>query len=139
MQPSCVCVKQADQVRRVRNDSDPERMELRSSSERGRFPTAAPNSPHDRNVEIKMMATYKVHYNESAAERPSTDSCKQHRPVGSTPVLLIAAYFLALASVAVIGIGGQFPWFTAAPATVLSLIAYFRHLDAKMERESSSL
>ena len=53
------------------------------------------------------------------------------------PVLLVAAYFLGLASVAVIAVGGHFPWFTVAPATVLTLIAYFRHVEATLERKTS--
>ncbi len=51
------------------------------------------------------------------------------------PVLIISAYFLALASIAVVAVGGQFPWFIVAPATVLSLIAYFRHVEATLDRK----
>ena len=63
---------------------------------------------------------------------------EQHRIKSGPPVLWIAAYFLALASIAVIAVGGHFPWFTVAPATILSLIAYFRHVESTLERESSS-
>ena len=53
-------------------------------------------------------------------------------------VLLMWAYFLGLASIAVVVIGGHFPWFTLAPAIVLLMVTHFRRIDAKYQRKSSS-
>ena len=52
-------------------------------------------------------------------------------------LLLIWAYFLGLASVGVVVIGGQFPWFTLAPGITLLLVAYFRYADVKYERDAA--
>jgi len=52
-------------------------------------------------------------------------------------VLGIFGYFMLLGSVAVVVITHQFPWFTVAPVTILSALAYFRHVEAKEARRSS--
>jgi len=49
-------------------------------------------------------------------------------------VLCVGAYFLALASVAVIVVGGQFPWFIVAPVAVALLVAHCRHIEKKLDR-----
>lgn len=66
------------------------------------------------------------------------DVNNQEKANDGPPVLVISAYFLALASIAVVAVGGQFPWFTVAPATVLSMIAYFRHVEATLDRKYPS-
>ncbi len=57
---------------------------------------------------------------------------------GGASVLLMCAYFLGLASIAVVVIGGHFPWFTLAPAIVLLMAAHLRRVEAKFQRKSSS-
>ena len=52
-------------------------------------------------------------------------------------VFLMCAYFLGLASVVVIVIGGHFPWFTLAPIAVLLMAAHVRRLEAKFKRDSA--
>jgi len=53
-------------------------------------------------------------------------------------VFLMCAYFLGLASIPVVVIGGQFPWFTLAPAMVLLMGVHVRRVEAKFRRKSSS-
>ena len=75
-----------------------------------------------------------THYSNVLTE----DAKPQHQIQGWNLALIMLGYFLGLASIAVVLVGGQFPWFTAAPATILLSIAYFRHLDAKYEQELSN-
>ena len=51
--------------------------------------------------------------------------------------LLMCAYFLGLASIAVVVVAGHFPWFTLAPAIVLLMAAHVRRVEAKFQRKSS--
>jgi len=53
-------------------------------------------------------------------------------------VILMCAFFLGLASIAVVVVTGHFPWFTLAPAIVLLMAAHIRRIEAKFERASSS-
>jgi hypothetical protein len=53
-------------------------------------------------------------------------------------VLLMCAYLLGLASIPVVVIGGQFPWFTLAPAIVLLMGVHVRRVEAKFRRRSPS-
>ena len=53
-------------------------------------------------------------------------------------VFTMWAYFLGLASIAMIVVGGHFPWFTLAPAIVLLMVGHFRRIEAKYRRKSSS-
>lgn len=55
---------------------------------------------------------------------------------GPSP-LLMCAYFLGLASIVVVVIGGQFPWFTLAPLAVLLMAVHVRRLEAKLQRDSA--
>jgi hypothetical protein len=87
-------------------------------------------APTIRSPQVEPGETITERFNEDEDHRGETKS--------GPPVLVIAAYFVGLASIAVVAVGGQFPWFTVAPATVLSLIAYFRHVEAKLDHESSS-
>lgn len=61
----------------------------------------------------------------------------RHQINGWTLALTMLGYFLGLASIAVVVIGGQFPWFTLTPTIILLSIAYFRHLEVKFKQESS--
>ena len=54
-----------------------------------------------------------------------------------TSILLMCAYFLGLASIAVVVVAGHFPWFTLAPAMVLLMAAHVRRVEAKFQRKSS--
>ena len=47
-----------------------------------------------------------------------------------TSVMLVWGYFLILASISVVVISGQFPWFTLAPATGLLMAAHIRYSHA---------
>jgi len=49
--------------------------------------------------------------------------------------LLMCAYFLGLASIGVVVIGGNFPWFTLAPLAVLLMAAHVRRVEAKFRQE----
>ncbi len=95
------------------------------------------------------MATYQlpldgstIYRKENTSEKhtsgPSTVGMNHRRKVNDgPPVLVMWAYFLGLASIAVVVIGGQFPWFTLAPAIVLLMVTHFRHVEAKYQRKSS--
>jgi hypothetical protein len=48
------------------------------------------------------------------------------------------AYFLGLASIAVVVVTGQFPWFTLAPGIVILMVAHFRRTEEKYRRKASS-
>jgi peptidoglycan/LPS O-acetylase OafA/YrhL len=61
---------------------------------------------------------------------------KGHVPAVTASPLGILAYILVLASVAVIVLTGQFPWFTLAPLTALALTLYFRHLEESLRRDA---
>lgn len=75
---------------------------------------------------------------ENASEPMTEDVTHQRKDNGGPPVLVMFAYFLGLGSIAIVAVGGQFPWFTVAPATVLLLVTYFRHVEATYARNSSS-
>jgi len=51
--------------------------------------------------------------------------------------LVMCAYFLGLASISVVVIGGHFPWFTLAPMAVLLMAVHVRRLEAKFRRDSA--
>ena len=53
-------------------------------------------------------------------------------------VFVMCAYFLGLASIVVVVIGGHFPWFTLAPMAVLLMVAHVRRLEAKFKLDSAS-
>jgi hypothetical protein len=97
---------------------------------------AKPQSPH-------LRSTNRIS-NPEPGEQASPRPCKdQLQGEGASEArgpsaLLICAYLLGLASIAVVVIGGQFPWFTLAPAMVLLMAAHVRHLEAKFRRESPS-
>lgn len=96
------------------------------------------------------MTTYQLHLNSETTHMPETESGKpksgqqaentihklrlHDRPLA----LFMLGYFLGLGSIAVMVIGGQFPWFTLAPLTILALVMYFRHLEATYEQQSSN-
>lgn len=54
-------------------------------------------------------------------------------------IFLMCAYFLGLASIVVVFIGGHFPWFTLAPLAVLLMASHIRRVEAKFQRESSRI
>ena len=95
------------------------------------------------------MATITAHYNRSVLQRsngkrPVPGQANTDRSSGvwsdKSPmrfVLGMAGYFLILGSIAVVVLGNQFPWFMAAPITILLAAAYFRHGDAKPAHERS--
>jgi hypothetical protein len=99
-------------------------------------------------LESEDMATFQlpldspaIHTNSTTfSERTSgqrSQSVNQWPKANNGPTALIMfAYFLGLASIAVVIVGGQFPWFTVAPCTILLMVAYFRHLEATYQRES---
>jgi 1,4-dihydroxy-2-naphthoate octaprenyltransferase len=43
----------------------------------------------------------------------------------------MCAYFLGLASIVVVVIGGHFPWFILAPLAILLMAAHVRRVEAK--------
>ena len=79
---------------------------------------------------------------EEAGNRDSQRLVEEEKHVGrgreGPSVFLMCAYFLGLASIAVLVVGGHFPWFTLAPAMVLLMVAHVRRVEAKYKRESSS-
>ena len=52
-------------------------------------------------------------------------------------VLGMTGYFLLLGSIAVIVLSNQFPWFMAAPITILLAATYLRHSDAKRTQQTT--
>ncbi len=95
------------------------------------------------------MATITAQYNRSI--RQPTNS-KQHNLLTDmgkwlrvdwseqSPALFVlgmAGYFLLLGSIAVIVLSNQFPWFIAAPITILTAVAYILHGDAKHSQQRS--
>ena len=52
---------------------------------------------------------------------------------------IIVSFFLGLASVAVVVVTGQFPWFILAPGIVVLLISYFRYAEARHARSLDKL
>ena len=89
-------------------------------------------------INSSILDATKTKSNEHHSNELTEDTKPQHQMQGWNLALIMLGYFLGLASIAVVLVAGQFPWFTAAPATVLLSIAYFRHLDAKYERELSN-
>jgi len=95
------------------------------------------------------MATITAHYHHSNQQRPSSKT----NIAGSTMtnwfradwsklsptayVLGMAGYFLLLGSIAVVFLSNQFPWFMAAPITILLAVAYLRHGEAKRAQHRS--
>lgn len=80
--------------------------------------------------------THRTTFSEQTSGRRS-HSVNQWPKANSGPtVLIMFAYFLGLASIAVVVVGGQFPWFTIAPCSILLMVAYFRHLEATYQCES---
>lgn len=68
----------------------------------------------------------------------SAEDVDQMRAANEGPSpLLMCAYFLGLASIVVMVIGGQFPWFTLAPLAVLLMAVHVRRLEAKFQRDSA--
>ena len=53
-------------------------------------------------------------------------------------VLGMFLYILVLASIAVVAMTGQIPWFALGPATILLGLAHIRRLEAKWAREASA-
>ncbi len=89
--------------------------------------------PLDSSTTYKKESTSGKH-----ASEPSAGGVDHRRKVNDgPPVLVMWAYFLGLASIAVVVIGGQFPWFTLAPAVVLLMVTHFRHVEAKYQRKFS--
>ena len=89
------------------------------------------------------MATYELPLNSATVSaqgknisgRPligPTEDMNNCGSVGDGPsILIIFAYFLGLASIAVVAISGQFPWFTLGPAIVLLMVLHCRRIEAK--------
>ena len=69
--------------------------------------------------------------------RSAADVDPRHPASEGPSVFVMCAYFLGLASIAVIVIGGHFPWFTLAPMAVLLMAAHVRRLEAKFKRDSA--
>ena len=60
------------------------------------------------------------------------------RPANEGPsAFVMCAYFLGLASIVVVVVGGHFPWFTLAPMAVLIMAAHVCRLEAKFKRDSA--
>ncbi|MDJ0805842.1 MAG: hypothetical protein QNJ78_03325 [Gammaproteobacteria bacterium] len=53
------------------------------------------------------------------------------------PVLGMAGYILLLGSIAVVYLSNQFPWFMAAPMTIIVAIVLLHHIDAKRAQQES--
>ena len=96
------------------------------------------------------MATYELPLNSATVSsvqgknisgRPlsgPTEDMNNCGSVGDGPSLLIIfAYFLGLASIAVVAISGQFPWFTLGPAIVLLMVVHCRRIEAKFPPKAS--
>ena len=71
------------------------------------------------------------------AGRSATKGYERDQRNDGPSFLWMAAYFLALGSVAVVALSGQFPWFTLAPLTVLLMFLHFRRVETKLRRQSS--
>jgi len=70
-------------------------------------------------------------------DRSSTENVKKVGRASEGPsVFLMCAYFLGLASIAVVAVGGHFPWFTLAPLAILLMAAHVRRVEAKFRREA---
>lgn len=59
-------------------------------------------------------------------------------PSEGPSAFLMCAFFLGLASVAVVVVGGHFPWFILAPLLVLLMFVHVRRIEAKYQRKPES-
>lgn len=95
------------------------------------------------------MATSQLDFNTHKISTQKIESCVnsnelqiqkdlKHKTNDKPIAIIMLGYFLGLASVAVLVVGGQFPWFIIAPATILFLVVYFRHLEATYNQKSST-
>lgn len=95
------------------------------------------------------MATFTANYHHSNQQRPNSNTHIDGSTIAhwfradwselspTAFVLGMAGYFLLLGSIAVVVLSNQFPWFMAAPITILLAVAYLRHGEAKRAQDKS--
>jgi hypothetical protein len=67
-----------------------------------------------------------------------SENCGHGASEGPSPFLM-CAFFLLLASIPVVVVGGHFPWFILPPLLVLLMFAHVRRVEAKFQRDHESV